>query len=36
MSFLGWVVGNIVYYAIPSIRDIVVYIAVKTLVNRIT
>lgn len=31
---LGWIVGNVLYYALPNISDIVVYFAIKTLVNR--
>jgi hypothetical protein len=34
MMYLGWIVGNVLYYAMPNISDIVVYFAVKTLVNR--
>lgn len=34
MMYLGWIVGNVVYYAMPNIGDIVVYLALKTLVNR--
>lgn len=31
---ITWIVGNVLYYALPNISDIVVYFAIKTLVNR--
>lgn len=34
MMYLGWIVGNVVYYALPSISDVVMFVAVKALVAR--
>ena len=31
---LGWIVGNVLYYALPNFSDVVLFIVAKTLVNR--
>ncbi len=33
---ITWIVGNVLYYALPNFSDIVVFFAIKTLVNRYT
>jgi len=34
MMYLGWIVGNVLYYALPNFTDIVVFVVAKTLVNK--
>ena len=31
---ITWILGNVLYYALPNFSDVVLFIVAKTLVNR--